>query len=107
MCPPKVVPKGKPVAIKKPEGESEEIKFAITKVSPVYIDAWQGEQDSCSICKNGFHQPCAECEVQDVTDACPIQEGFCGHKFHMHCISRWHKDHSTCPMCNSNWEVKN
>jgi len=105
MSKPKVAvrPIAKPAA---PQPADMEIKLMISKVSPVYVDSWQGEQDNCSICKIGFHQPCANCEVIGEVDPCPIQEGNCGHKFHMHCISKWIKEHSTCPLCSSHWEVK-
>lgn len=85
---------------------ADEMRFVVSKFSPVYISTWEGEQSFCSICKQEFLQPCATCEAQGNTEPCPIQEGFCGHKFHMHCISKWVKTNPICPMCSQDWNIK-
>ena len=98
-------PKPNPTAAK--PKQNEEMKYIISKFSPVYVVSWAGDQTNCSICKNDFLSPCAACEAKNIEEPCPVQEGACGHKFHMHCISKWIKNSPTCPMCNAPWEAKN
>jgi hypothetical protein len=82
------------------------LKFVVTKFAPVYLATWQGEQDTCTICRSLFVSPCVNCEVNGATEACPYQEGQCGHMFHMHCIERWLVQDKTCPLCHGQWAVK-
>jgi RING-box protein 1 len=82
------------------------LKFVVTKFAPVYLATWQGEQDTCTICRSLFVSPCVNCEVNGATEACPYQEGQCGHMFHMHCIERWLVQDKTCPLCHDQWAVK-
>lgn len=87
-------------------GAGGKLQFFITKFCPVYLSTWQGEQDTCTICRSLFSSPCVNCEVSGITDACPFQEGTCGHMFHMHCIERWIAQDPTCPLCHDHWSVK-
>ncbi|KEG11136.1 hypothetical protein DQ04_02951140 [Trypanosoma grayi] len=41
----------------------------------------------------------------DVTGECLIVWGVCNHVFHHHCISRWARQRSLCPICGREWEV--
>ena len=82
------------------------LKTAISRFSPVYLFSWQGEQDTCTICRCLFTSPCVNCEVQGKDEPCPEQEGVCGHKFHMHCIDRWRAQDDTCPFCHETWIPK-
>ena len=96
----------KPAAPVKKSEKDKEMIYIISKFSPVYVASWNGEQSSCSICKNDFLSPCAQCEANNETDPCPVQEGTCGHKFHLHCITKWTKTNNVCPMCSQSWEIK-
>jgi RING-box protein 1 len=87
-------------------GAGGALKFVVTKFAPVYLATWQGEQDTCTICRSLFVSPCVNCEVNGATEACPYQEGQCGHMFHMHCIERWLVQDKTCPLCHCQWSVK-
>ena len=95
-------------ADKKDGAPEPELKFALSKFSPVYIVMWKGENTVCSICRYDFTEPCPNCQLSKEVDSCPIQTGTCGHKFHLHCIQGWiNKDHDHCPLCNLKWEVAN
>jgi E3 ubiquitin-protein ligase RBX1 len=62
---------------------------------------------TCPICRNNFTDACIECEANFVdikVTPCEITTGVCEHKFHQHCITRWLKLRSNCPMCNKPWE---
>ncbi|OHT10959.1 RING finger [Tritrichomonas foetus] len=89
-----------------PGAATGKTKFIISKFSPTYLSSWQSDQDTCTICRSLFIAPCVNCEVNGETEACPIQEGCCGHMFHMHCIERWLTQDPTCPLCHEKWEVK-
>ncbi|RNE97402.1 RING box protein [Trypanosoma rangeli] len=41
----------------------------------------------------------------DVAGECLIVWGVCNHVFHLHCISRWLRQHLQCPICGREWEV--
>ena len=84
----------------------QEVKFALSKFSPVYIKMFQGDSQTCSVCRFDLIELCPNCQVTNQTDPCPVQIGFCGHKFHLHCIQGWlSKGHDTCPLCQAKWEV--
>ena len=109
----KTVAKKKPTATKaaaakKDDAPQQEIKFILSKFSPVYLTAWSGENTICSICRYEFQDPCPHCQLQNETDSCPIQVGACGHKFHLHCLEGWfQRGHDSCPLCTMKWEVAN
>ena len=59
----------------------------------------------CAICRNGFSETCIECEADGKNKSrCPLNSGKCHHKYHDHCIQRWLKTRSGCPLCAENWE---
>lgn len=64
------------------------------------------ENDACSICHNNFVLPCISCEAEPYKsdEKCELCWGACGHSFHFHCITRWLKTNSTCPLDNSEWD---
>ena len=49
--------------------------------------------------------PCINC-VGDTTatEECTRAVGKCGHVYHRHCIDKWLKDHTECPLCEVTWE---
>jgi len=71
--------------------------------------------DNCSICRNSFLTICIECDTihadpldhlttesqSNTTTTCTITKGLCGHAFHSHCIDKWTKKCSVCPLCNT------
>ena len=79
-------------------------KYIITKFNPVYVKYDKFETEICAICKSSFSSPCAQCEANDIASPCPIENGFCGHAYHLHCIRKWVEHHPTCPTCNAKWE---
>lgn len=98
--------KGKP---NPPKGKSNvQMKFVVHKFAPVYLASWEGNQDTCAICKSSFYSPCSSCEANDRKEPCPIATGKCGHKYHQHCIESWIKkqEHKTCPLCGAEFEKK-
>jgi len=63
-----------------------------------------GMHTHCAICRNNLMDLCIEahgcgkgCDEQNGT--CLIAVGQCQHHFHNCCLSRFLKDHSTCPAC--------
>lgn len=80
------------------------------------------EENTCSICQNGFEHPCQDCTVPGVN--CPPVESTCSHIFHSHCINKWFSSQQSeykelidengmkipykdkCPNCRQIWKVK-
>lgn len=59
--------------------------------------------ESCSICRNLKKEICIDCELNHTTD-CPVIKSLgCTHNFHLHCISKWLKQHDICPLCLHDW----
>ena len=91
-------------ATETPESQ-EPVQFVIQKFCPVYLASWEGDSETCSICKASFISPCADCEVRGISDACPAVQGRCGHQYHLHCIEKWVSKNPTCPLCGDRWDT--
>ncbi|KAL9643131.1 hypothetical protein ABK040_001622 [Willaertia magna] len=66
----------------------------------------------CAICRNHISSYCIECDC-DYDDTkggkkgiCPVDFRKCNHVYHKHCIGRWLKSRTVCPLCNTTWELK-
>jgi E3 ubiquitin-protein ligase RBX1 len=91
------------------DSQSTKDKFTIKKWNAVTMWKWEGEQDSCAICRNHLMDICIECQANQErggTDECNVAWGSCNHAFHFHCITRWLKKLQTCPLDNLNWEFE-
>ena len=102
-------PAGARPAGARPEGAhhaNQEMSFTFNKFVPAYIVTWENDNDTCSICRKLFLEPCVHCDVAGITDACAVQEGICGHTFHLHCIERWLQQNKMCPLCSELWSPK-
>eukprot|EP01124_Arcella_intermedia_P015358 TRINITY_DN2185_c0_g1_i1.p1 TRINITY_DN2185_c0_g1~~TRINITY_DN2185_c0_g1_i1.p1 ORF type:complete len:193 (-),score=1.60 TRINITY_DN2185_c0_g1_i1:18-596(-) len=63
-----------------------------------------GMHTHCAICRNNLMDLCIEAHgsgkgCDDANGTCLIAVGQCQHHFHNCCLSRFLKDHSTCPAC--------
>uniref|UniRef100_A0A7S3ZBG1 RING-type domain-containing protein n=1 Tax=Lotharella globosa TaxID=91324 RepID=A0A7S3ZBG1_9EUKA len=56
----------------------------------------------CAICRNSYTEPCVECQASSLP-LCALATGECGHKYHQHCIERWLRVRSMCPLDNKDW----
>jgi len=75
------------------------------------------ENDTCAIChvswscafvgsyelgwqkQNQLMVPCITCEAEPHhAEECSVAWGQCGHSYHFHCITRWLRTRSTCPL---------
>ena len=86
----------------------QEPKVVLKKFLPVYIVKSDVVEVNCLMCRNQLDEVCNNCRQQRITDPalCPYISGKCGHKFHLHCIQGWLKDHTNCPHpgCEARWE---
>ena len=87
--------------------ESVTKKFEIKKWCAVAVWSWLSQFDTCAICKCHLMEPCIDCMANSntaTTKGCDVAWGSCNHPYHFHCISRWLKQRSVCPLCNREWE---
>ncbi|XP_034475973.1 RING-box protein 1-like [Drosophila innubila] len=70
------------------------------------------QKDTCAICRNHVKDLCIDCQaeqgthVKEAYEMCPEATGACSHVFHLHCISRWLKNHWVCPLDYRTWDFK-
>mgnify|MGYP001066607294 CR=1 FL=1 len=83
-------------------------QLLLKKFSPVYIVKSSVVDDICGMCRNSLDQVCNSCFAAHITDPqlCPIIQGKCLHRFHLHCIQGWLKKSTFCPAagCGARWE---
>eukprot|EP00823_Brevimastigomonas_motovehiculus_P007589 TRINITY_DN667_c0_g1_i1.p1 TRINITY_DN667_c0_g1~~TRINITY_DN667_c0_g1_i1.p1 ORF type:complete len:138 (+),score=37.50 TRINITY_DN667_c0_g1_i1:63-476(+) len=69
------------------------------------LDMEKGGNDICSICRSELLLPCIKCAAEPSrNEECTVSHGSCGHSFHFHCVSRWLKTRTTCPIDDSEWD---
>jgi RING-H2 zinc finger domain/PTB domain (IRS-1 type) len=70
----------------------------------------------CAICRNPMYtvegetiivegSPCIECQANPTGRECPISVGTCKHIYHFHCICRWRRTRTVCPLDNIEWHT--
>eukprot|EP00831_Metopus_contortus_P020306 TRINITY_DN18925_c0_g1_i1.p2 TRINITY_DN18925_c0_g1~~TRINITY_DN18925_c0_g1_i1.p2 ORF type:complete len:118 (+),score=15.58 TRINITY_DN18925_c0_g1_i1:145-498(+) len=86
-------------------GAETDTKFVIKKFNPVGIWSWDIHVEVCAICRESLREPCLGCKTNsECKDECVLAWGKCNHCFHYHCISRWTKVKTTCPL-DGTWEL--
>ena len=56
-------------------------------------------------CHNQLMVPCITCEAEPAqAEECSVAWGTCSHSYHFHCITRWLRTRSTCPLDDEEWE---
>lgn len=86
-------------------------KFEVKKWIGVAMWTFNNDVELCAVCRNLIVDPCIECQsncssVTGESDSdCKVAWGVCNHAYHFHCVSKWLKKHSTCPLDNTQWEL--
>jgi hypothetical protein len=73
---------------KNKEKNTSNVKIVNLKEVVVYQSNIKLEKDICVICQ------------EEITSKTKIAVLNCDHKYHKNCITEWHKEHNTCPICN-------
>ena len=85
--------------------ESQNKCVKVKKWNAVIYWSYNIENDQCSICHNSISLNCINCELEpSTTNPCTPTWGVCGHAYHFHCITKWLKNRSTCPLDDSEWD---
>jgi RING-box protein 1 len=62
------------------------------------------ENESCAICQSPIASPCIMCDADPAhAEQCVPTWGECRHAYHFHCINKWLKTRSTCPLDDTEW----
>lgn len=103
---PKPKPGGKPGAKKgKKKGGPKMKRVKVRKWNAVAFWSYDIENDTCAICHNALMVPCITCEAEPHNaEECSVAWGQCGHSYHFHCITRWLRTRSTCPLDDDEWD---
>jgi len=93
---------------KKEEGKEGEVigkRVRVKKWNAVAFWSYDIENDTCAICHNQLMVPCITCEAEPAqAEECSVAWGTCSHSYHFHCITRWLRTRSTCPLDDDEWE---
>ncbi|OQV20167.1 putative RING-box protein 1 [Hypsibius exemplaris] len=84
-------------------------RFNVLKYNAVAYWSYAIAVDNCAICRNEMLEKCNECQGKPdggIHDECAVAWGVCNHLFHSHCIARWLKTRSVCPLDNTEWQAK-
>lgn len=91
------------------EEKNQKVKVKINRINPYIVEIPLNHENICPLCRNSLDDICNECQSKNDHDTvkCTVTQGKCGHKFHLHCISRWTKNYPICPFpgCNFTWEI--
>lgn len=63
---------------------------------------WNVKDNFCGICRNQLNGCCDTCKVPG--DECPLAWGQCLHIYHLHCIEKWMKMQTMCPLCRCEYK---
>mmetsp|Transcript_41016 Transcript_41016/g.80469 ORF Transcript_41016/g.80469 Transcript_41016/m.80469 type:complete len:102 (+) Transcript_41016:22-327(+) len=80
-------------------------KVKVKKWNAVAFWSYDVDVETCAICQNNLMIPCITCEAEPhLKQECTHAMGACRHSYHFHCISRWLKTRSTCPLDDKEWD---
>ncbi|XP_037960454.1 RING-box protein 1b-like [Teleopsis dalmanni] len=91
-------------SVKNTSGKSDACAETQPEEPPVWLCDIKNVR--CAFCRNQLTKKCIQCQILKKKEKCKVAWGKCSHAFHYHCVSRFLKERSVCPLDDTVWEYE-